>query len=224
MSRALSENDLKELSFSRKQQRRYLLSALEIEEEAVEEDRESGSLLFSCSGLGLVENCEVDGGGGYGGDSGGKICSGGGRRWDDGKSGYDTTDVYYQRLIEADPGNSLLLSNYAKFLKEVHADFDKSEVYCGRAILANPSDANVLSLYGDIIWQTHKDAPRAESYFDRAVKAAPDDCYVMASYANFLWDAEEDEHKDEVDEKDSHFTSPSFIQGVSQYPPIAGAS
>lgn len=68
--------------------------------------------------------------GGCGGAGGGKVC-GGGRRGslDDGDEcgpydsnhgyGHDCTDAYYQKMIEANPGNPLLLSNYAKFLKEV---------------------------------------------------------------------------------------------------------
>lgn len=78
-------------------------------------------------------------GGGVGSD-GGRICGGDGRGsdggdggddggdgGDDGGSGYfesnnhgsDSTDAYYQKVIEANPGNALLLGNYAKFLKEV---------------------------------------------------------------------------------------------------------
>ncbi|KAK2966213.1 hypothetical protein RJ640_010030 [Escallonia rubra] len=203
-----------------------------------------GLLLFSSSGLD-DDGCEVVGrdgrvgvavglGGGAGG--GGRICGGaGGGRWDgsegegEGDSGYwdsskgsDSTDVYYQKMIEANPGNSLILSNYAKFLKEVRGDFVKAEEYCGRAILSNPSDGNVLSLYADLIWQTHKDAPRAESYFDQAVKAAPDDCYVMASYAQFLWDTEEEEDGDDRQDESSTYSmsSPSFFPGA----PIAAAA
>nr|GMC75001.1 Serine/threonine-protein kinase [Ipomoea batatas] len=89
--------------------------------------------------------------------------------------GHDSTDAYYQKMIEANPGNALLLANYAKFLKEVRGDTVKAEEYCGRAILANPSDGSVLSLYADLIWQTHKDSARAQSYFDQAVKSDPDD-------------------------------------------------
>ena len=104
-------------------------------------------------------------------------------------------------MIQANPGNGLLLANYARFLKEVKADLEKAEEYCGRAILANPNDGNALSLYGELIWQTQKDAARARTYFDRAVKSDPDDCHVLASYARFLWDAgEEDENEGEEDE------------------------
>lgn len=35
----------------------------------------------------------------------------------------DSTDVYYQKMIEANPGNPLFLGNYAKFLKEVRDKF-----------------------------------------------------------------------------------------------------
>lgn len=102
--------------------------------------------LLSNSGLGEVEEegCAalveeralqtlVVGGGDGGG--GGKVCGGGGGgRGSDGGDGsgsgsdyhdsnswhgHDSTDAYYQKMIEANPGNALLLANYAKFLKEV---------------------------------------------------------------------------------------------------------
>lgn len=57
------------------------------------------------------------------GDGGSRVCSSGGRGGSDGGEGFrshhDSTDVYYESMIEANPGNALLLSNYAKFLKEV---------------------------------------------------------------------------------------------------------
>ncbi|CAK9139781.1 unnamed protein product [Ilex paraguariensis] len=166
-------------------------------------------------------------GGGNGG-SGGKICSGGGgggedenggsANWDS-KGNIASTDLYYQIMLEANPGNALLLSNYARFLKEVCGDFVKAEEYCERAILANPSDGDVLSLYADLIWRAHKDAPRAESYFDQAIQAAPDDCYVLASYAQFLWDADsEDEGDEREDTSNIDLSPPMFFQGAP--PPL----
>ncbi|KAL8056238.1 hypothetical protein ABFS82_04G106400 [Erythranthe guttata] len=118
------------------------------------------------------------GGGSRGGGSGGRGSSdgsGSGQQDPGNWNGREITDAYYETMIESNPGNPLLLANYAKFLKEVKRDFRKAEEYCGRAILANPNDGNVLSLYADLIWLTHKDADRAESYFDRAVKTDPDD-------------------------------------------------
>uniref|UniRef100_A0A5B7A4X3 Uncharacterized protein n=1 Tax=Davidia involucrata TaxID=16924 RepID=A0A5B7A4X3_DAVIN len=178
--------------------------------------------------------------GGGTGCCGGQICGGGGGDGDgdgggsdggdgDGSSGFsdsnhgnDSTDVYYQKMIEANPGNALLSGNYARFLKEVRGDFVKAEEYCERSILANPSDGNVLKLYADLIWQTHKDAPRAENYYDQAVKAAPDDCYVMASYARFLWDAEDDDGDESKDTSSINLSPPSFFQGTP--PPLAAAA
>ncbi|XP_022714823.1 uncharacterized protein LOC111274437 isoform X2 [Durio zibethinus] len=153
--------------------------------------------LLSSSGLGETITDGEDStvmqtpvmGGGAGNDSG-KICggAGGGRGGSGGgddsvgsgffesnNHGSDSTDVYYQKMIEANPDNPLLLANYAKFLKEIRGDFARAEEYCGRAILANPNDGNVLSLYADLIWQNKKDAQGAKNYFDQAVKTAPDD-------------------------------------------------
>ncbi|KAL6144836.1 hypothetical protein ACLB2K_055526 [Fragaria x ananassa] len=210
--------------------------------------------LFSSSGLdGKLVDDEACGAGkeesalqtltvGGVGNNGGKICGGGGgRKGSDGgdesgfsesnnNRGIDSTDAYYRTMIQADPSNPLLLSNYAKFLKEVRGDYGKAEEYCERAILASPSDADVLSTYADLIWNTQKDAQRAENYFDQAVKASPDDSYVLASYARFLWDAEEDEEEDEGNERvqhgtdQSHTSSSNFYHGAHQHSPLTAAA
>jgi len=96
-------------------------------------------------------------------------------------------------MLQADPGNPLLLANYGRFLQQVQHDLKKAEEYYGRAMLASPGDGDILSLYANLIWDVYKDAPRAKSYFDQAVEAAPDDCNVLGSCAHFLWNAEADE-------------------------------
>ncbi|KAH7446390.1 hypothetical protein KP509_01G053500 [Ceratopteris richardii] len=101
-------------------------------------------------------------------------------------------DSYYQSLLETDPGNPLLLRNYAEYLLK-NGEAKKAEEFYERAILADPNDGEVLSSYAKLQWDSNRDEERAEAYYDRAVRAAPDDCFVMASYASFLWDVEEDE-------------------------------
>jgi tetratricopeptide (TPR) repeat protein len=87
-------------------------------------------------------------------------------------------DAHYHRMIDADPGNPLLLGNYARFLKEVQRDAARAREYCERAILANPADADALALYAALVWETTRDAHRADDYYARAVQAAPDDWSV----------------------------------------------
>ncbi|KAI4355748.1 hypothetical protein L6164_004491 [Bauhinia variegata] len=157
--------------------------------------------------------------GGGMGKNGGRICGGGNGSdggheswWDSSQGnnyGKDSTDAYYQTMIEANPDNALLLGNYGKFLKEVRGDYPKAEKYLERAILANPGDGNVMSVYADLIWQTEKDADRAEGYFQQATKSSPDDCYVLASYAKFLWDAEEEDKDHQHDSNHTILIHPS---------------
>ncbi|XP_019088870.1 PREDICTED: probable monogalactosyldiacylglycerol synthase 1, chloroplastic isoform X2 [Camelina sativa] len=130
--------------------------------------------------------------GGFGGPRCGDGAGGGGG------GGSGGVDSYYEDMIQRYPGDTLLLSNYARFLKEVKGDGRKAEEYCERAMLSeNGRDGEMLSMYGDLIWQNHGDGVRAHSYFDQAVQSSPDDCHVLASYARFLWDAEEEEEEEE---------------------------
>ncbi|XWS19095.1 hypothetical protein CRYUN_Cryun32bG0101800 [Craigia yunnanensis] len=57
-------------------------------------------------------------GGAAGGGSDGGDDGGGSGIFESNNHGSDSTDVCYQKMIEANPGNPLLLGNYAKFLKE----------------------------------------------------------------------------------------------------------
>ncbi|KAK8501332.1 hypothetical protein V6N13_027031 [Hibiscus sabdariffa] len=228
MMRKVSEADLRDLVVPKMKtamSNSGFLNGICVEEEGVER-KEAHFQQWRIDSHGVEEECGIGGGGG-------NICGGcGGSDGEDNEWGFwdstssnenDGTDLYYQKMIEANPGNSLLLSNYAKFLKEVRGDYVKAEKYCARAILGNPNDGNVLCMYADLIWKTQKDGRRAETYFDQAVKAAPNDSFVVASYARFLWDTEEEEVGENPSERLEH--QQSFKHGAPWVPsPLAAAS
>lgn len=72
-----------------------------------------GCKVASVKEKGLVE--VIPGGGGICGGGSGGILGGGG----DANHGKGSTEAYYQKMIETNPGNALILSNYARYLKEV---------------------------------------------------------------------------------------------------------
>lgn len=121
MPRALSETDLRDLvvpKVKNVKKNNGILSEICVEEEEDIEKEESGLEWWRTASFGVDEGCGVGGGGG-------KFCGGGGSDGGDNEDSWNSnngnhgTDLYYQKMIEANPGNSLLLSNYAKFLKEV---------------------------------------------------------------------------------------------------------
>ncbi|XP_065851047.1 uncharacterized protein [Euphorbia lathyris] len=239
MTRAFSETDLRQLAVPKWKPFNKIMDRITLEEEEEKTDSFRSPLDLGSSLLNQEYDVDTKNNNGILGLLvGGGACNGGSGRnggsdsRDNGNSGFgdsnrgkDSTENYYQNMIEANPGNSLLLSNYARFLKEVRGDNERAEEYCGRAILANPNDGKVLSMYADLIWQSHKDASRAEAYFDQAVKASPDDCFVLASYARFLWDAEEEDEEEGEGEEVSLTSAPIQFHGVRPMPPpIAAAS
>ena len=136
MARALSETDLRDPHPKRNAHGKRLSPATEVDEG---EEQDSIRNLLSSSGLGESKPCGVEdglavGGGIFGGGGGG--CGRGSNGGDghghghghgrggggafESNQGHESTDLYYQKMIEANPGNALLLGNYAKFLKEVN--------------------------------------------------------------------------------------------------------
>ncbi|CAM6120358.1 unnamed protein product [Calypogeia fissa] len=163
---------------------------------------------------------------GNGSGGGGRRVSGG-RGGGSGGGGYGDSpqgmEAQYQRMLEADPGHPLLLSNYAQFLHEVKRDPLKAEPYYERAILANPGDGEVLGRYAKLIWEVYKDEDRAGGYFEQALQACPDDCHLNAAYASFLWSSEVDDEDVEVDPplEVAHNNGGRYINNMS---PVYGAA
>ncbi|KAL0354796.1 UNVERIFIED_CONTAM: hypothetical protein Sradi_3926500 [Sesamum radiatum] len=144
--------------------------------------QEVGSIFLSSSGLrGAVavaeEECSLARerervpqtlvmGGGVAGGGGGGIC-GGGRGSNDGSGsdsqdpgswhGSENTDAYYEMMIQANPGNPLLLANYAKFLKETQRDAARAETYFDQAVKTDPNDCYVLASYARFLWDVEDD-------------------------------------------------------------------
>lgn len=93
------------------------LRAEEVQEcEASDEEEAAAETMVGGDGGG--DGRRICGGGSGGGGDGDGDGNNGSEHWDP-NQGSESTDLYYQKMIEANPGNSLLLGNYARFLKEV---------------------------------------------------------------------------------------------------------
>ncbi|XP_073008532.1 uncharacterized protein [Typha latifolia] len=100
---------------------------------------------------------------------------------------YLRTELKYQAAVSEDPGNPLLLSNFAQFLYLVVHDLDRAEYYFKRAVRIQPADAESLSRYATFLWMAKKDFEAAEEIYLEAIAADPSNSYHAANYAHFLW-------------------------------------
>ncbi|KAH7282533.1 hypothetical protein KP509_35G034900 [Ceratopteris richardii] len=105
---------------------------------------------------------------------------------------FDRTDLTYQEEIRMDPGNPLLLANYAQFLHLVRHHNARAESFFRRALAAAPdgADADVMAKFANFLWIAKGDLAEAERTFQAAAEAEPTNAYHAGSYANFLWSSE----------------------------------
>ncbi|MCD7452873.1 hypothetical protein HAX54_018428 [Datura stramonium] len=105
----------------------------------------------------------------------------------DNNVGYFKTDLLYQMALSHEPYNTLLLCNYAQFLKVTVQDYNRAEECFKRAVQVEPPDAEVLCQYANFLWMVRKDLWGAEERYQQALAAEPRNSYYASTYANFLW-------------------------------------
>ncbi|KAF8644211.1 hypothetical protein HU200_066515 [Digitaria exilis] len=76
------------------------------------------------------------------------------------------TQQRYEQAVADDPGNSLILANFAQFLYLVQNEHD-------RAVRAEPADAEALSRYATFLWKARDDLAGAEDAYQEAIAAEP---------------------------------------------------
>ncbi|THG20634.1 hypothetical protein TEA_005794 [Camellia sinensis var. sinensis] len=135
MTRTMLETDLRELSVSKRRSLlprlldsldRVLFLGSGFDEIMVDEECDVvGVRDWKLGGVVVGGGARYSGGGsltgggdGREGGSGGGDGDGSSRDWDS-NHGNNIMEEYYQKMIDAYPGDALLLSNYAKFLKEI---------------------------------------------------------------------------------------------------------
>lgn len=206
------ESNMQEFSFGNKGVGKIGVKNLVIS--GYENDLVSTEPMFMARGLGIgVKEPLTDSGGGRGNSTPKGTSTGGdsGSGGDGYGGGSENIEEHYQRTLEENPTNSLILANYAQFLSQTKRDHHKAEKYYERAILAQPDDGKVLAQYAKLVWELHGDEERASVYFEQAVQAAPTDSHVHAAYASFLWNTDGEE--DEIEQEDSSFSFGSNSYG-----------
>ncbi|KAG9439412.1 hypothetical protein H6P81_019577 [Aristolochia fimbriata] len=96
---------------------------------------------------------------------------------------------HYEKIVEENPYNALVLRNYAQFLHKRKGDYRKAEEFYSRAILADPSDGEILSDYAILRWEEHRDDEMTKGFFERALELSPRNSHILAAYALFMWEA-----------------------------------
>ena len=97
-----------------------------------------------------------------------------------------STNAMFQRAIDADPTNAIVLGAYAAFLHTVRGDMDQAEKLYQQATDADPTNARNLGNYADFLENIRGDMDQAEQMHQQAITADPHHARNLGAYALFL--------------------------------------
>jgi len=95
-------------------------------------------------------------------------------------------ELFYERVIDAEPDDSSSLSNYANFLTDIRKDHDRAEILYRRVLESDSDDATTLGNYAYFLTDIRKDHDGAEELYRRALEVDSSSTHLLSNYANFL--------------------------------------
>ena len=105
---------------------------------------------------------------------------------------------YYEKALEAHPGNVLVLNNYAYYLSEDGGDLGKAERMSRKTIETEPKNSTYLDTFAWIFFKEEKYG-LAKIYIERAVANELDpSSVILEHYGDILWfNGEQDAARDQ---------------------------
>lgn len=99
---------------------------------------------------------------------------------------YSEMDTYFDKALELDPTNSLVLNNYAYYLSERGEKLDKAEEMSRLSLKKEPDNSSYLDTYG---WIRYKQGnyKEAEEYVGKAMAIEKNSPDVMEHYGDILY-------------------------------------
>lgn len=102
-----------------------------------------------------------------------------------GKQWQDAFDAY-ERALELDPKNDVVLNNYAYYLSLQGKDLDKAEAMALKALSIDPESASYLDTAGWVYYKK-EDFEKARKYIQAAIKSGNASAEVLEHMGN-VWD------------------------------------
>ncbi len=98
----------------------------------------------------------------------------------------DSTFYYYDKALQANPGNLGAMNNYAYFLACEGKDLDKALEMSGKAIAANPTNATNLDTYAWVQFKLHN-IGIAKEYINKALEYAEEPSAEIYHHAGDIY-------------------------------------
>ncbi len=110
---------------------------------------------------------------------------------------HDKAEELYKIALEIEPENTVILSNYATYLKDIRKDYDKAEELYKKAIEIDTEDVSIIGKYANFLDVIRKDYGKAEELYRKAIEIDPENFINFGNYATFLKDIRKDYDKAE---------------------------
>ena len=106
---------------------------------------------------------------------------------------YENSDLYFEKVLEIDPDNDLVLNNYSYYLSVRNEKLEKAETMSKRVITRNPGNATYIDTYAWILYKQKKYTD-AIIYLERALKLGGDkNAAILEHYGDALYKNNEKE-------------------------------
>ena len=96
---------------------------------------------------------------------------------------YAKSDMYFEKVLDKDPNNTLALNNYAYYLSVRNERMDKAEAMSKKSLEKEPHNASYLDTYGWILYQRGK-YEEAAKYIIQSLDIEKDNAEVNEHYGD----------------------------------------
>jgi tetratricopeptide (TPR) repeat protein len=99
---------------------------------------------------------------------------------------HQKSDEAYEKVLKIEPGNLLVLNNYAYYLSLRNENLERAEQMAKTAVEMEPANSSYLDTYGWVLFKMGK-YEEAKTWIEKAIAAGEESAVVLEHYGDVMW-------------------------------------